>query len=354
MTIQTDTDGILDLLICPGFCVKDNQITRVNQAAAAMLIEPGTDICTLLLTGAEEYADFHSGCLYLQLKLAEGSWGAAVTRREDGDYFLLDQSAGDDALRALGLAARELRSAMTGAIVSAEQLAQQVDPENPQARDQLARLSQGLHRTLRIIGNMSDAEGWPHQNRQEIREIGSLLWEILEKAQSIMDSAGVRLTFEGLREQVYTLVDREQLERAILNILSNAMKFTPKNGTIHISVNRRGRMLRFSIQDSGCGIPESIRGTLFTRYLRQGALEDSRYGLGLGMVLVRSAAAAHGGTVLVDQPEKGGTRVTMTLAIRQDSGTQLRSPRMHLDYAGEWDHVLLELADCLPYTLYQK
>lgn len=354
MTIQTDTDGFLDLLICPGFCVKDNRIIRVNQAAAAMLITEGTDVRSLLLTGSDAYEEFHNGSLYLQLNLAEGGWGACVTRRQDRDYFLLDQPQQDAVLQVLALAARELRSTMTGALVSAEQIANQLDPENDQAQEQFARLNRGLHRTLRLIGNMSDAEGWPSQNRQEIREIGSLFDEIFEKARAILEQSGYRLIWEGLGERVYTLADREQLERAVLNILSNAMKFTPREGVIRASLSRRGRMLRLSICDSGNGIPENIRGTLFSRYLRQPGIEDSRFGLGLGMVLIRSAAAAHAGAVLVDQPEASGTRVTMTLAIRQDTGAQLRSPLLAPDYAGERDHALLELSDCLDHTLYHK
>lgn len=354
MTIQTDTDGILDLLVCPGFCVSDNRITQVNQAAAAMLITLDTDVRTLLLTGAEEYAQFQGGCLYVNLNLAESGWGAAVTRRENVDYFLLDQPGQSEALRALALAARELRSAMTGTVVSVDQLSGQIDPDNEKAREQLARLNQGLHRTLRIIGNMSDAEGWPHQNRQEIREIGGIFREIFEKARTLMASADIHLAYEDIREDIYTLADREQLERAVFNILSNAMKFTQEGSQIQAKLTRKGKILRLSIQDSGSGIPENIRGTLFSRYLRQGAIEDSRHGLGLGLVMVRSAAAAHGGTVLVDQPEAGGTRVTLTLAIRQESGTQVRSPLLVPDYAGDWDHGLLELSDCLPYELYRS
>ena len=352
MTIQTDTAGILDLLTCPGFCVKNNQIIQVNQAASAMLITPGTPVQTLLLTGQEEYSSFQDGCLYLTLNLTPDGWGASVVRKDDTDYFLLEQGPHDGVLQALSLAARELRSTIAGSLISADQLAQQSDPENARMQEQLARLNQSLHRTLRIIGNMSDAEGWPYQNRMEIREIGAILREIFEKSTSFAESAGISLHYQDIREDIYTMVDREQLERSVLNILSNAIKFTPKGGSIQAVLSRRGRMLRLSIQDSGSGIPENIRGTLFSRYLRPGAIEDSRYGLGLGMVLIRSAAAAHGGTVLVDQPESGGTRVTMTLAIRQDSTAQVRSPVLHPDYAGERDHALLELSDCLPYTQY--
>lgn len=353
MTIQSDTAGILDFLTYPGFCVQNNIITRVNQAAAAMLLTVGTDVRDLMLTGAEEYKTFSSGCLYLTLNVIPNGWGTSVIRRDQEDIFLMDHGPQDGALRALALAARELRSTLAGSLISADQMAQQADPENAQLQEQLGRLNHSLNRTLRIIGNMSDAEDWPHQNRQEIREIGGVLQEIFEKSSAFMESADIRLTYEGLREDIYTLIDREQLERAILNILSNAMKFTPKGGHVRAALKRSGRILRLTIQDSGSGIPENIRSTLFSRYLRQGAIEDSRYGLGLGMSLIRSAAAAHGGTVLVEQPENGGTRITMTVAIRQDTGAQFRSPVLHPDYAGGRDHTLLELSDCLPYTLYK-
>ena len=113
-------------------------------------------------------------------------------------------------------------------------------------------------------------------------------------------------------------------------------------------------MLQLQIQDNGSGIAQDILGNVFYRYLRQPAIEDSRFGLGLGMVMIRSAAASHGGTVLIDQPEGTGTRITLTLAIRQNGGNMLRSNVLRVDYAGELDHGLVELADCLPSELYEK
>ena len=112
-------------------------------------------------------------------------------------------------------------------------------------------------------------------------------------------------------------------------------------------------MLRFSIRDNGPGFARNLLGSVFNRYLRQPCIEEGRYGLGLGMVLVRTAAACHGGAVLIDQSE-GGARVTMTMAIRQNPSGILRSPVLRVDYAGEQDHALVELADCLPADLYKK
>ena len=136
-------------------------------------------------------------------------------------------------------------------------------------------------------------------------------------------------------------------------MLSNAMKFTPAGGEIRVSLSRRGRILCFSVSDSGPGIPENVLPELFRRYLRQPAIEDGRNGMGLGMVLIRAAASAHGGTLLVDQPEDTGTRVTLTIAIRQGGEAMLRSNVLRVDYAGERDHTMLELSDVLPLSLYE-
>ena len=82
-------------------------------------------------------------------------------------------------------------------------------------------------------------------------------------------------------------------------------------------------------------------------------MEEPNQGIGLGMVLIRSAAAAHGGTVLVRRMPDGGTSITMTLAIRKKTDSTLTSPILHMDYAGGFDHALMELADVLPPELYQ-
>ena len=190
-------------------------------------------------------------------------------------------------------------------------------------------------------------------SHQELIEITGVFREIFEKAGAMLESIGIRLDYRGPETTFYSLADIQELERAVLNLLSNAAKFTPQGGHIAASLTRQGRMLRLCIQDSGSGIADSVRGSVFRRYLRQPAIEDSRYGLGLGMVLVRSAAAHHGGAVLIDCPPQGGTRVTVTLAIRQDPVSQLRSPLLKVDYAGERDHALIELSDVLPAEFYR-
>ena len=149
------------------------------------------------------------------------------------------------------------------------------------------------------------------------------------------------------------MADPDRIQQVISNLIDNALKFMPQGGTIQAKLLRRGQKLYLSILDSGSGIPENARSDLFSRYAREPGVEDGRYGIGLGLVLIRSAAQQHGGTVLVDQPTQPGTRVTMTLAIRPGASDHVRSPSLKVDYAGERDHGLLELSDVLPADLYK-
>ena len=349
-----DAMGMLDLMVRPGFCVKQNEIVKVNQPAQCLQLTVGTDVRTLLHTGTEEYGEFRDGCLYLSLNINSQICGASVTRMGDFDVFLLEQDADQAELQAMALAARELREPLANVMTTADRLfplAAMAD--DPDARDQVARLNRGLFQILRVIGNMSDAGRYTAGvSRQETRDVTALLQEVFDSAGGLVDHTGIRLTFQNLDEAVFCLVDSEKLERAVLNIISNAIKFTPAEGTIEAALIRRGRKLYLTVQDSGDGVDEKIRSSIYSRYLRQPALEDGRFGIGLGMVLIRSAATHHGGTVLMDQPAGKGARITLTMAIRQNTDTVVRSPILQVDYAGGRDHGLIELADCLPIQPY--
>ena len=341
--------GLMDLMICPGFSVKDNKILRVNEEARRLFLEPGMDLSPLIVSGKEEYAAFESGCLYMTLALAGTEQGVTVTRVEDVDIFLADEETELRELQVLSLAAQQLRMPLSNVILSADQLSPLQQEEKSQ--DYMARLNRGLSQMLRLVCNMSDTLRYIRGGRREMRNISSVLDEIFQRAEELSQQAGVTLHYTGPKEDIFTLTDTEQLERAVYNLISNALKFTPRGGSVEASLKQSGKILRLTVQDSGSGIADGVLKNIYTRYLRQPSLEDSRYGLGLGLVLVRAAARTHGGTVLIDQQAEG-TRVTMTLSLRDSPDTMLKSKLLTVDYAGERDHGLVELSESLPAELY--
>lgn len=339
----TERNIALDSFVLPAFLVKAGTVTQVNSAAEKLLIEPGIPIDQLLHTGHTDYGRFTRGRMYLTLTLCGEIRGANVSKLEGEDLFLLEQEERGE-LTALSLAARQLREPLSRALASAERL------YSSETEDDSRRLNRGLYQMLRIISNMSSA-ALP-SSRLETVNIPAVISEIFEKAYALLSGSGLALKFEAPEEQIYGLADPDQLERAIHNILSNAAKYLPKGGEINASLVRREQMLHLSVRDNGSGIAADTLPTLFTRYLREPAIEDARSGLGLGMVLIKAAAQTHGGTVLIDAPEEGGTRITLTIAIRQQTEDILRSPIMRVDRYGERDHALIELSDVLPPELF--
>lgn len=352
MEENRDIFGMLDLQLRPGFCVKENQILHVNPAAQGLPLSPGADIRPLLATGKEEYRDFRGGCLSLTLNLMSEGCGVTVTRVDGWDIFLFDPLQEDSALQAMALSAQELRQSLSSIMIAAQRLIPLAAPQDLRSGEQAALLNRGMHQMLRTIGNMSDAGRYHTGYHPEYRNLTALFEEILEKSKTLLSSAELNLEFTVPDQPIFGVADAEQLERALLNLLSNAGKASEKGGTISAALTRRGRMLRLCVQDNGKGIPAAMRGNVFQRYLRHPSLEDSLNGIGLGFVLIRSAAANHGGTVLIDQPGETGTRVTMTIALREPEAGVLRSPVLRPDYAGGWDHAMVELSDCLPLQVY--
>ncbi len=353
MEEQKELFEMLDLMIRPGFCVRDQKIVKINQAARGMFLAPGADIGPLLASGAEEYAAFQGGCLYLSLNLGDKTLGATVVRVQGLDIFLPDQE-NDPLLQALDLASRELRQPLTTLVVLTENLLPDALPaEDPEVKAWLGKISQALYRSHRIQAIMSDAGHGAIFSMQEIRNITAVFADIFEKVGALVAQVGVQLHYEGpAEEEILGLIDDMQMERAVLNIVSNALKFMPaQGGRIDASLTCRGDSLQLCIQDNGSGIAEDILGSVFSRYTRPNVPETLDHGLGLGLVLVRAAAAQHGGTELIDRPGQTGPRGTLTMKLRRDV-SHVRS--FHYDLSGGRDLGLIELAEQLPSTAYEQ
>jgi signal transduction histidine kinase len=324
--------------------VEEGIIRHINPAAASLLLSEGMAVEGLIASALEEYAQLSEGCLHLQLYVNQQCIDATVICQESGRLFLPDTMEAFVQFQNLSLTALQLREPLTALMAINEHILPSANPEYA------AMANRRLHQMLRIIGNMSDAPRYTNPDRchKEYTEICGFLEELLEKADGLMQHIGIRIQSNIPRENIYTLVDREQLERAVYNLLSNAAKFG-QSSDIHVQLVRRGKKLYLSVQSSGAA---SDAGSFYDRFLREPTLEGPAHGSGLGMVIIRSVAVNHGGAVLIDHPDREHTRITMSFAINHGKDNMVRSPIGGFDYAGEQDHGLLELADVLPAKLY--
>ncbi len=111
--------------------------------------------------------------------------------------------------------------------------------------------------------------------------------------------------------QAIAWVDPLRLEQVIVNLLDNALKFSPHGGAIEVEVAVADAM-RIAVRDHGIGVPPEHRSRLFERFYQAHA-RDYRSGLGLGLYICRRIVELHGGTIAAEFPPDGGTRMVVTL-----------------------------------------
>jgi two-component system sensor histidine kinase MprB len=142
--------------------------------------------------------------------------------------------------------------------------------------------------------------------RQAVEQVD--LAEVVDRAVARARRRGTGLTFEVDSEPWWVTGESASLERAVTNLLDNAVKWSPPGGTVRIRLNYGA----LTVDDEGPGIAESDREHVFERFYRS---DESRSmpGSGLGLSIVRQVVERHSGTVSVDESETGGTRMVMQL-----------------------------------------
>lgn len=344
----------LELMDRPAFCVKDGVVAATNSAAENYMIGVGMDVYGIVSEHRQAYEEFSSGCLYLSICAGGVPVNASVTRTPECDIFVISQDAEDSELQALSLAAQQLRIPLANVMTVLDRLLSELGNDSD-ATQQAGQLNHNLFQLLRIVGNMSDAGSYQNLGAtgMETVDLTAVVDEIIEKAQATSENTGISIAYTGIPNSVFGLANPEKLERAIYNLLSNALKFSTNGSTVDVKLARNGDKLSLTVCNAHSQISDDH--SYWNRYRRKPSIEDSRYGLGLGMTLVSAVATAHGGTVLIDHPSETQTRVTMTVAIVKESGNIVRSNILRIgDYAGGRDKGLLEFSEILSPDAYKN
>lgn len=345
----------LELIDRPAFCVKNGVVVATNSAAERRMLYVGTDVREIVTEHREEYEEFNSGCLYLTVTIGGLPCTARINRTAECDIFLIHQEADDDQLQTLALAAQQLRIPLSNVMTVTDHLLSGLDEADENAQQQASQINHSLFQLLRIIGNMSDASSYKYgiTSGMQTVNITAIIDELIENTQAVFSDIGITLSYSSLNNPVYGLAHEEKLRRAIYNLLSNAMKFSPAGSTVEVALNKSGNTISLTVCNTN--IPSTDDTGFWNRYRREPSIEDNRFGLGLGMTLISAVASAHKGTVLVDHPTPEETRVTMTISIIKETSTIVSSPKLRIgDYAGGRDIGLLEFSEILPVDFYKK
>lgn len=181
-----------------------------------------------------------------------------------------------------------------------------------------------MTRLVKELLQLSRLDNETEKMNMKETEVGELLNDCVRK---------VLLTAEGKHQSVecpfrrqrplYILADRDKMQQVILNILTNAIKYTQDGGRIRIDSFIRGDTVNISVADNGIGISESEISRIFERFYRvDKARSRSMGGTGLGLSIARQIAEVHNGKISVRSTEGEGTTMTVTLPLLQDGDCQ--------------------------------
>lgn len=346
---------LLSMFAHPVFLVKNEKIIAANKAAQDLQIREDTSVFDILLSGQDAYRDLTDGSLSLSVGLGPICAVAAVVRMGELDYFHLNCAGENPDLRALALASQHLRDPLTNIVALADSLfTLQEDTSSSKEKVRIAQFNHNLHRLLRSVGNMSDTYTCTEQMRNlEHLSICSVMESAVQTAQELLTDSAVKLEFTSDGSNPIGLADQTMLERAVYNMLSNAVRFADAGSKIRATLQCNKQTIHFTVDNDCADFPKELLGTIFFRYRRTPSISDGRTGLGLGIPMVQAIASVHKGSLLVTLPEPGKVRFRLSIPVRQDQSGTLRNPIIRTDYAGGYDHSLIELSDVLNSKVYE-
>lgn len=210
----------------------------------------------------------------------------------------------------------EFRTPLTLMMGPLEDVLAESDQLNPVQRERLETAMRNSERLLKLVNALLDfsrIEAGRTQARFEPVDLGVLTADISSAFRSTMERAGLRfdISHETLRALVY--IDRDLWEKVLLNLLSNAFKFTFEGG-IGVDVRDTAKGAEVIVTDTGVGIPEEELPRLFDRFHRVGGQRSRSFeGSGIGLALVKELVRLHGGEISAESTPGRGSRFKMLI-----------------------------------------
>lgn len=232
----------------------------------------------------------------------------------------------------LASVSHELRTPLTSIIAFTELMLERI-PGNLSERQEeyLQDIFQSSRRLLTSINDLLDLAKIEAGRMQLVLSdfrVGEVLSDVDRRMRPVAIKKGIRLNCESCPELPRVRADRSKVEQIILNLVSNAIKFTPSGGTVTLCGNYRDESsVVIMVRDTGIGIRREDQALIFESF-RQADSPTSRSqrGWGLGLALAKHLVGMHGGQIWVDSEPGKGSTFFFTLPLDLDSGSNLSNP----------------------------
>ena len=211
----------------------------------------------------------------------------------------------------MGMVSHDLRTLLGGIALQAALLKRDATEDEAgrkatQAADKIQRFTARMNRLIGDLVDVASIEAGHLRVAPALQDTTALVKDSFEAFQPLAAAHGLTLDVEVRGNTLMAKFDHERVLQVLANLLSNAIKFTPAGGRISLRVEPVDADVRFSVTDTGPGIPSHQLDVVFNRFWQ--ARSQDRRGLGLGLYISRGIVEAHGGRIWAEsEPDQGST-----------------------------------------------
>ncbi|MFH1903936.1 MAG: ATP-binding protein [bacterium] len=204
--------------------------------------------------------------------------------------------------------AHEIRNPLTNVAMAVQQLRKAIKTEDPMSKN-MDIIKRNTERINYLITELLNCARPPKLNIQPCN-IHKVLEDILESNKTKITSKRIKIIKRFTSDTFIIKIDKEQMQRAFLNIIINAIEAMPKRGKLTIITEFKGNLFEVKIQDTGKGIPEEDIIRIFDPFF-----SSKSGGVGLGLTICYGIIVSHGGTIEVESKPKEGSIFMVSLPV---------------------------------------
>ncbi len=275
----------------------------------------------IFITGVNPYRRYDEAYAgFIELVAAQIASGLGAARAYEAERRRAEALAEIDQAKTAFFSnvSHEFRTPLTLMLGPLEEEIAALATAAPDTVERLSMVHRNGLRLLRLVNTLLDfsrIEAGRVRARYQPTELGAFTEELASNFRSACDRAGLRLETNCLPLEQPVYVDAEMWERIVLNLVSNAFKYTLAGGiTVGLQAAADGQTAVLTVRDTGIGIPEAELPHIFDRFHRiEGQRGRTLEGTGIGLALVSELVRLHGGTIAVDSRVDSGTTVAVRI-----------------------------------------
>jgi signal transduction histidine kinase len=218
----------------------------------------------------------------------------------------------------LGIAAHDLRNSLSAIIINSEVLIQDLSVPPHEQRAALKSIRSTSEFMLELLDNVLDIsviETGTQRFSLELTDVRSFVEKIIALSRPIADRKQARIEARYSEWLSSVVLDRPKMSQVLLNLIGNAIKFSPNGANIQITVDQERTNVRISVRDNGPGIPADELDSIFSPFYRSERSVSIQRGAGLGLAICKRIVEGHGGSIWAENAIAGGAVFHLTLPL---------------------------------------